>query len=211
MSFTHVVTRQYRDSSGANITSTETVQDDTELNFDSAIAISATNHEVDWSAVVANLKSLSISCDQICSVNVNSSVTVGPFTDLASSNGTSSAPVVSSASHNFVAGDVGGVITITAGTNWTPGTYTIVSVSGNDATLNAAVGSSASLTAGSWSEAPPLSFSLVQGQNLIWTHATDGSGKLVFGSLNVNRIFVTNPSGSVVVNFKIRALAHYGN
>lgn len=211
MSFTHVVTRQYRDSSGANITSTETVIDDTELNFDGQVAISATNHEIDWAAVVANLKSLSISADQICTVNVNSGVTVGPFTDLATSNGTSANPIVSSASHNFVTADVGAVITVTSGTSWTPGTYTILLVDSNDATLSAPVGSSASLTAGSWSEAPPVVLSLIQGQNLIWTHATDGPSKNPFGSLDVVKLFVTNPSGTVLVNFKVRALAHYGN
>jgi hypothetical protein len=55
--------------------------------------------------------------------------------------GNTSAPVVSSASYAFVAGDAGYRVFIKSGTNWTPGWYTIASVSGGKATLTASVGS----------------------------------------------------------------------
>lgn len=62
-------------------------------------------------------------------------------TDLAGVSGCNTAsPVVSSASYNFVAGDVGGYLYVAAGTNWIPGWYPIVSVASNQATLNAAIG-----------------------------------------------------------------------
>src|ERR1041385_5515813 len=61
-------------------------------------------------------------------------------TDLATTTGTNSAPVVSSASYNFVAGDVGAWVFIKSGTNWIPGWYKITSVASNKATLNAAIG-----------------------------------------------------------------------
>jgi len=57
-------------------------------------------------------------------------------TDLASV----SSLVVSSASHNFVAADVGNLIHITAGTGFTTGYYQIVSVSANQATLDRSPG-----------------------------------------------------------------------
>jgi hypothetical protein len=57
-------------------------------------------------------------------------------TDLASV----SSLVVSSASHNFVAADVGNLIHITAGTGFTVGYYQIVSVSANQATLDRSPG-----------------------------------------------------------------------
>ena len=79
----------------------------------------------------------------------------GPFTDLASANGNTSAPIVTSVSYSFVSGDVGNDIVITSGTNWTPGTYTIVSVLAGAATLNAAVGTAASLSGGHWYEPNP--------------------------------------------------------
>jgi len=47
---------------------------------------------------------------------------------------------VSSATRAFVAGDVGLTLHITSGIDWTPGTYTISSVTGGVATLSAAVG-----------------------------------------------------------------------
>jgi len=63
--------------------------------------------------------------------------TAGMFTDGAATLATSTAPVFTSASYNFVAGDVGARVFIGAGTNWRVGWYTIVSVAANAATLNA--------------------------------------------------------------------------
>jgi hypothetical protein len=50
------------------------------------------------------------------------------------------APVLSSATYTFVAGDVGAWVYVKSGTDWTPGWYQIASVAGGKATLNAAVG-----------------------------------------------------------------------
>lgn len=105
-------------------------------------------------------------------INNNTSPT---FTDLATSNGLSPNPVVTSASYAFGTGDVGSTLTITAGTNAITGAYPIISVSGGAATLqlgpisssgnslsgvsykltgcavlSAAIGSVASLTSGTW-------------------------------------------------------------
>lgn len=67
----------------------------------------------------------------------------GFATDLTTdtNTGNTSAPVVSSASYNFVAGDVGYRVFIKSGTNWIPGWYTIASVASNKATLTASIGS----------------------------------------------------------------------
>lgn len=72
------------------------------------------------------------------------------FADLASSNGTTNPCVVSSASHSFVAADVGNILHVSAGTNWTTGWYQIVSVASNNATLDRACGSVASLSGGTY-------------------------------------------------------------
>src|SRR5689334_8551301 len=61
-------------------------------------------------------------------------------TDLAGSSANTASPVVSSASYNFAAGDVGHWLFIQSGTNWTPGWYKIASVASNQATLDAAAG-----------------------------------------------------------------------
>lgn len=70
------------------------------------------------------------------------------FTDLTTdaNTGNTAAPVVSSASYNFVAGDVGHYVFIKSGTNWTPGWYKIASVASNKATLDADVGEATSYT-----------------------------------------------------------------
>lgn len=71
------------------------------------------------------------------------SQTAGMLTDLTTDADTAntSAPVLSSASYNFVAGDVGHWVYIAAGTNWIVGWYKIASVATNKATLSAAIGS----------------------------------------------------------------------
>lgn len=65
-------------------------------------------------------------------------------TDGAATSANTSAPVFTSASYNFVAGDVGAWIYIKSGTNWTPGWYNITSVASNAATLSAAIGAGVS-------------------------------------------------------------------
>lgn len=69
-------------------------------------------------------------------------------TDLTTDAGTgnTSSPVVSSASYNFVAGDVGNWLYIKSGTNWTPGWYQIASVASNKATLTASIGTAVQQT-----------------------------------------------------------------
>lgn len=57
--------------------------------------------------------------------------------------GDTASPVFSSASYNFVAGDVGASIYIKSGTDSIPGWYPIVSVASNKATLDAAIGAAA--------------------------------------------------------------------
>ena len=66
--------------------------------------------------------------------------TAGMFTDGAATLATSAAPVFTSASYSFVAGDAGHYLFIGAGSNVTPGFYPIASVAAGAATLNAAVG-----------------------------------------------------------------------
>lgn len=68
-------------------------------------------------------------------------------TDLAATVATGNAPVVTSATYTFVAGDVGSWVYIKSGTNWTPGFYQIASVAGGAATLSAAIGAALQLNA----------------------------------------------------------------
>lgn len=98
------------------------------------------------------------------------------FTDLASGTGTSGSPVVTSASHNFGSADVGNCINVTAGTNWLTGRYLVVSVSSNAATLDRTVGTSATLSGGTWKEggaAPSLAAlnNSMQSGNRAWVKA----------------------------------------
>lgn len=68
------------------------------------------------------------------------SVTAGMNTDGAATVANTSAPVFTSASYNFVSGDVGAWLYIASGTNWRAGWYNIASVASNAATLSAAIG-----------------------------------------------------------------------
>lgn len=71
-------------------------------------------------------------------------------TDLASADGDLNPAVITSATHNFTSQEVGNLIHITAGTGWTAGWYEIVSVSGNAATVDGAVGTDGAKTGGTW-------------------------------------------------------------
>lgn len=63
--------------------------------------------------------------------------TAGMLTDGAATLATSTAPIFTSASYTFVAGDVGARVFIASGTNWRAGWYTITAVNAGAATLNA--------------------------------------------------------------------------
>lgn len=65
--------------------------------------------------------------------------TAGMFTDGAAAVANTSGPVFTSASYNFIAGDVGAWVYIASGTNWTPGWYKVASVAASAATLNATI------------------------------------------------------------------------
>lgn len=69
---------------------------------------------------------------------LNTNMLTNLTTDSNTAN--TASPVVSSASYNFVAGDVGHWLYIKSGTNWIPGWYQIASVATNKATLSAAIG-----------------------------------------------------------------------
>ena len=62
---------------------------------------------------------------------------------------------VTSASHTFVAADVGKAVVVTSGTGFTPGAYTIASISGAAAVMSSAVGTVGS-TSGVWSMAAQM-------------------------------------------------------
>jgi hypothetical protein len=72
-------------------------------------------------------------------------------TDLACADGDAAAPVVTSATHDFVTADVGNIINITeVGDGFTLGRYQIASVNANAATLDRACGANGALTGGDW-------------------------------------------------------------
>lgn len=126
-------------------------------------------------------------------------------TDLAATVATSTAPVVTSASYNFIARDVGAWLFVKSGTNWTPGWYKIASTSSNAATLTATAGTgvllstyapttadgcatTASPTSGTWS----IDYSQSTGAGITYTD-------MVIAVTTTNYTSVANPVGPNVV------------
>lgn len=105
------------------------------------------------------------------------------FADLASANGTTNPCTVTSASHNFVAADVGNGMHISAGTNWTTGWYQIVSVAANAATLDRACGSAAALSGGTFFVGGGLL--TVGGAGTATTSAAGGGAANNVGTVNI--------------------------
>jgi hypothetical protein len=121
-------------------------------------------------------------------------------TDLASSNGTTNPSVVTSATHTFVAADVGNLINITAGTNWTTGRYKIVSVSAGAATLDRAVGGAASLTAGTYRVGGALSLGNANDQTTLTAVAGGNTIYIKSGAYTLG-VAITAGFGQAGVSF----------
>jgi hypothetical protein len=121
-------------------------------------------------------------------------------TNLASANGTTNPSVITSATHTFDANDVGNVIRISAGTNWTAGWYEIVSVSGGAATLDRSCGTSATLSNGTFSVGGAVSVSDSQLQTWLQTGIVGGNTIYIkSGSYTMPNITVTTASGSSIL------------
>lgn len=152
-------------------------------------------------------------------------------TNLAATSATGTAPVVTSASYNFAARDVGAWLFIKSGTNWIPGWYRIVSVASNAATLTATIGSAplwvggtdsgtntvagcattASPTGGTWSidysqsASPGIVYTdmAVGGTNTQYTSALNPVGPNVVGNI----ISVTSGTGFTVQRVQIASVS----
>lgn len=72
MSFTHVVTRSYRDSSGNSLVKAESITNNTESTYSDSIPDSTSNAEVDMVLTVANLKSICINSSAAITIKTNS-------------------------------------------------------------------------------------------------------------------------------------------
>lgn len=102
---------------------------------------------------------------------------------------TSTSTVVTAAVHTFVANDVGNCIHVTAGTGWTPGFYSILSVASGQATLDRAP-AAASTSGGTWAEGgalanPQTAITNTTASNVIW----------VSGSLSETSSLLVNVAG----------------
>ena len=68
------------------------------------------------------------------------------LTNLVSSTGTSTSPIVSSVSYSFVNSDIGHWLYVRSGSNWYPGWYQITGLSGTSAVVNASIGNCVKLS-----------------------------------------------------------------
>jgi hypothetical protein len=80
--FTHVVTRAYRDSSGQNITSTESPTGNAESNLDIAV-VAGTNFHIDFDLVRSSLKSMCIESDVAIDLYTNAASGGSPTDHIA--------------------------------------------------------------------------------------------------------------------------------
>jgi hypothetical protein len=132
------------------------------------------------------------------SCTVTAVAATGPYTDLATDS--SNPALVSSASHNFVAADQYKQLVISGGSGFTPGTYTIVSVGSNKATLSASAGGT-SLTGGSYSVAPQIACTHNLGTSDPWAVCYDGGGNMLGStgaSTSVTSVVATSSSVATI-------------
>jgi len=202
MAFTHTVTRSYRDSSGNTLSSVETPSANAENNYDNlSISLPSSLFAIAWEQLRSSLVSMMIKTSNAVIVETNTSGTA--YTDLAI-DGTNDLKVTS-VSHSFVSGDVGSWVVVVSGTGFTPAAYQIASVSSGAAILASSPGAT-STTGGHWHLSADY-FTLIAGQDLVWTSATDGLTHLPFNN-NVTELFVTPTGSSGTATFQIRALTN---
>jgi hypothetical protein len=79
------------------------------------------------------------------------------FSDLSSTTGSTNPSIVSSASHSFTSADQGNLMHISSGTSFLNGWYEIVSVSGGNATLDRACGTTGTISGGHYAVGGALS------------------------------------------------------
>lgn len=155
--------------------------------------------------------------------------------DGSATSGNTSSPVFHSTSYTFVAGDVGAMLFLKSGTNSIPGWWPIASVSGGNATLNAAIGaatlyasnvSTLNTTVGIATTASPSSLSWSidysqkgssnsTGSNISVTDGvTAGTTTITSATMNAqpslkgNLIYVTGGTGSITaVRYEVTAVA----
>lgn len=209
MSFTHTVSRSYRDSSGTPITSTETVVSNTEGNYDDTIPDSTTNMEVDLVLNRALLQSLSLFSSNAVSIKTNGTGSAGAITSTS----------LNTAGSGYAVGDTGTISGGTAGTYIITGIgasgavvgYTVTAAGSAYAKTNAVVTATGGAQAGSGTGFKiniltiVETLSLLAGQNKVWTLATDALAGLPF-TCDVNKLYYTNVSGSTAT-IKVRSLS----
>lgn len=108
------------------------------------------------------------------------------ITNLAATSATGTAPVITSATYNFVAGDVSHWVFIKSGTNWTPGWYKISSVAANAATIDGTIGAAVLYATGG-----PYSVSTAAGCATV-ASPTSGTGGVDYSMCGTPKVSVTD-------------------
>lgn len=125
--------------------------------------------------------------------------------------GNTASPVFSSASYNFVAGDVGAWLFIKSGTNWTPGYYQIASVASNKATLSAAIGAANQVSTALCAPSPLWQANTVVGVATVGTPTSGtwgvdysrGTAAIVNGLTDFNAVGASTTLTSVTAPFRV--------
>lgn len=101
---------------------------------------------------------------------------------------------VTSASHTFVAGDIGKYVVVTAGTSWTPGQYLISSITGSAANLGSSPSAAGNANKGTYLLGLDMSVTnaVANGTTTI-TSATAAFGPSIVGSI----VYFQGGSGSI--------------
>ena len=138
--------------------------------------------------------------------------------------------IISSASYTFTKADVGNLIRITAGTNFTTGHYSIIGVNAGKATLDSAVGTVSSTGGTGYLGGGMLTFYNITGSNLFGhrfyvkngTYSSNGSGASGsrFAFIGYNTLRGDNPQGNdrplfratanniTIINFSTAGISH---
>lgn len=207
--FTHYITRGYKDSSGVTTQSTETIVDNSERNYDNAIAALTVKQPIVLAITRASLKAFEMYSDKAVTLFAEAAAT---FAVAGVTNTNAVDAQINVTAHGLAVGQAVHILAIGGASNLN-GFYYVKTVVDSDhfkisATLGGSIiqGNGASYTSGGTVQTMDA-ISLAAGQNSVWNLVIDGLSALLV-THDTDNFYVDNASSTDTANVKIRALEH---
>lgn len=211
MSFTHTITRGYRDSSGVTLQSTEPQSADGELNYDDSIPALTTKQAFALALTRANIKMFMLKGDVTTNLTVYARQAAAAGVSVAGTTNTNAVDAqLNVTAHGWSVGQLIFVSGITGSTNLNGWFFVKTVVDADHVKLSLTSGGStvlgngvAYISGGLVQKASVIS--MVAGREIVWNVAYDALAALPF-DIDTDNFYVTNADAALAALLKVRAL-----